>query len=150
MLPTAEFEFGGHTEHAEAPDAANVPAAQSLHADKVHDEAPTSTAGENLPAAQLVQTSPAAANLPAAQMVQSLSSSDPAGEDLPTPQLVHTVDDQAPVVDENVPAAQLVQTPPAAANLPAAQLEQSLPASDPAVEDLPAGHCSLSLAPPTQ
>ena len=50
--------------------------------------------------------------------LQSLPASDPAGEDLP--------------------AAQLVHDPPAAANLPAAQLVQSLPASDPAGEDLPA------------
>ena len=47
-------------------------------------------------------------------------------------------EDVAPMVGENVPAVQLVHTPPAAANLPAAQLVQSLPASDPAGEDLPA------------
>ena len=49
-------------------------------------------------------------------------------------------DDEAPMVGENWPAAQLVQklTPPAAANLPAAQLEQTVRASDPVGEDLPA------------
>ena len=56
--------------------------------------------------------------MPAGQMVQSLLASDPASEDLP--------------------AAQLVHTPPVTANLPAAQSVQSVAASDPAGEDLPA------------
>ena len=47
-------------------------------------------------------------------------------------------DDVAPMVGENLPAAQLVQAPPVAANLPAAQLVQLLAESDPAGEDLPA------------
>ena len=46
--------------------------------------------------------------------------------------------DVAAMVGENLPAAQLVHTPPAAENFPAAQLVQLLPAFDPAGEDLPA------------
>ena len=67
---------------------------------------------------------------------------------MPLAQLVHVADEEAAIVGENLPAAQLVhacaamdaaanlpapqlvQTPPAAANLPAAQAAQSLPASD--------------------
>ena len=48
---------------------------------------------------------------------------------------------------EDLPAAQLVHTPPAAANLPAAQTVQSLPASDPTGEDLPAAQLVHAAAP---
>ena len=44
------------------------------------------------------------------------------------------------MLGENLPAAQLAQSLPAAENLPAAQLVQSLTASDAAGEDLPAAH----------
>ena len=37
MLPAAEFAFEGQAEHVEAPDTANVPAAQSLHTDDDDD-----------------------------------------------------------------------------------------------------------------
>ena len=64
---------------------------------------------------------------------------DLAAVPLPTVPVVHRVGgDVAAMVGENLPAAQLVHTPPPAANLPAAQLVQSLSASDPAGEDLPA------------
>ena len=100
-----------------------MPLAQLVH---VADEE-AAIVGENLPAAQLVQTPPAAANLPAPQLVQSLPASDAAGEDLPAAQLVH--DCAAMDAAANLPAAQLVHAaaPTDGLKLPAAQASHAPP-----------------------
>ena len=85
--------------------------------------------GENLPAAQLVQSLPAAENLPAAQLVQSLTASDAAGEDLPAAHSLHVDSADAPMVGEYFPAPQSVHAcvPAAPLNLPAAHGAHALP-----------------------
>jgi hypothetical protein len=150
--------------HAAAPtDGLKLPAAQASHAPPLGPEKPgvhVHDASDALPdaevafAGQPVQTSELLAatiteNLPAAHAWHAAEDEAPTvGENVPAPQSLH--DCAAVDAAANLPAAQLVHTPPAcAANLPAAQLVQSLPASDPAGEDLPAAQ-SVHAASPTE
>ena len=80
---------------------------------------------------------PAKEYLATGQSVQALLEYDPAGEVLPAAQFVHV---DAPVEDEYFPAAQSAHALPLEEYLPTGQFVQAMLASDPAGDDLPAGH----------